>query len=252
MNKTNQDTAAGDLLREIRSILDQGPDLPGTERILSLLGCPRVSESLLAGLCIYSDYLPKATEHPFSPGQRYLHFLWDAFDRSLLSLSMPVAFPFRRMLAERLFARCGNNFIAEGDIRFNFGQLLSVGNDVFFNRGSFIDTKGGVTIGDAVGIGEFVRIFTHAHSESIHSVRTYSPVTIKEYAKIFSGAMILPGVTIGRQAIVAGGAVVTTDVPENSVVAGVPARVIRERRTEGRTGADLDHVWLHKGAFQDE
>jgi acetyltransferase-like isoleucine patch superfamily enzyme len=252
MNKPNPDKAQGDLIRNIRLILDQGPDLHGTERILSLLGCPAIEESFLAGLRIYSDFLPRAADHPFSPRQRYLHVLWDAFDRSLFSLSMPVAFPFRRMVAKRLFRRCGKNFISEGEVRFNFGQFLSVGDDVFFNRGSFIDTKGGVTIGDAVGIGEFVRIFTHVHSESIHSVRTYSPVTIMEYAKVFSGAMILPGVTIGRQAIVAGGAVVTTDVPDNSVVAGAPARVIRERRTEGRTGTDLDHVWLHGGAFQDE
>ncbi|OPZ43940.1 MAG: galactoside O-acetyltransferase [Euryarchaeota archaeon ADurb.BinA087] len=252
MNKPKLDRVPGDLIRKIQLILEQGPDLDGTEKILSLLGCPPIDEQFLAGLRIYSDFLPRAADYPFSPEQRYLHVLWDAFDRSLFSLSMTVAFPLRRMIAKRLFRHCGKNFTSEGEVRFNFGQFLSVGDDVFFNRGSFIDTKGGVTIGDAVGIGEFVRIFTHTHSESLHSVRTYSPVTIKEYAKIFSGAMILPGVTIGRQAIVAGGAVVTTDVPENSVVAGVPARVIRERRTEGRTGADLDHVWLHRGAFQDE
>jgi acetyltransferase-like isoleucine patch superfamily enzyme len=77
-------------------------------------------------------------------------------------------------------------------------------------------------------------------------------VRIGDYAKVFSGAMILPGVTIGPQAIVAGGAVVTTDVPPNTVVAGIPARAIRERKTDGRTGKDLNHIWLYNGAFQDE
>jgi acetyltransferase-like isoleucine patch superfamily enzyme len=141
--------------------------------------------------------------------------------------------PFRRILAKKLFLKCGKNFCAESNIRFNFGQYMSVGNDVFLNAGTFIDSKGGVTIGDAVGIGEFVRIFTHTHSESNHAERTYAPVTIDDYAKIYTGAMIFPGVSIGEQAIVAGGAVVTGDVPPNTVVAGIPAKPIRARKNGG-------------------
>jgi acetyltransferase-like isoleucine patch superfamily enzyme len=240
------------LLDELQALIDIGPDLRGTGRILYLLGCPVPREFSLEELQIYSEFLPKAAEHPFSKEQRFLHFLWDAFDRSPLSLSMNVAFLFRRMIAKRLFSDCGKNFCSEGDVRFNFGQFLSIGDDVFFNRGSYFDTKGGLKIGNSVGIGEFVRIFTHSHSESDHVIRTYAPVTIGEYAKIFSGAMILPGVSIGSQAIVAGGAVVTKDVPSNTIVAGIPARVIRDRENEGKLGKDLHHVWLYEGAFQDE
>ncbi|MHB8118100.1 MAG: acyltransferase [Methanothrix sp.] len=140
----------------------------------------------------------------------------------------------------------------ESNIRFNFGQYLSVGNDVFLNTGTFIDSKGGVTIGDSVGIGEFVRIFTHTHSESNHAERNYAPVTIKDYAKIYTGAMIFPGVSIGEQAIVAGGAVVIRDVPPNTVVAGIPAKAMRSRKNEGRCREELNHIWLYNGAFQDE
>jgi acetyltransferase-like isoleucine patch superfamily enzyme len=162
------------------------------------------------------------------------------------------AIPFRRIIARRLFKECGKNFFAESNIRFNFGQYMSVGNDVFLNAGTFIDSKGGVVIGDAVGIGEFVRIFTHSHSESDHAKRTYAPVIIKDYAKIYTGAMILPGLSIGEQAIVGGGSVVTKDVPPNTVVAGIPAKPIRSRMNEGRRREQLNHIWLYKGAFQDE
>jgi acetyltransferase-like isoleucine patch superfamily enzyme len=55
----------------------------------------------------------------------------------------------------------------------------------------------------------------------------------------------MPGVTIGNQAIVASGAMVTHDVPPNTVVAGMPARVRRERHTEGHKGEELDHIWLY-------
>jgi acetyltransferase-like isoleucine patch superfamily enzyme len=240
------------LLDELQDLVDLGPDLQGTEHILYLLGCPAPPGISLADIQLYSEFLPKGAEHPFSREQRFLHFLWDVFDRSPLSLSMNVAFPLRRMIARRVFADCGKNFISEGDVRFNFGQFLSVGDDVFFNRGSYFDTKGGLEIGDSVGIAEFVRIFTHSHSESDHAIRTYAPVRIGQYAKISAGAMILPGVTIGAQAVVAGGAVVTKDVPANAVVAGVPARVIRDRENEMKLGKDLNHIWLYEGAFQDE
>jgi acetyltransferase-like isoleucine patch superfamily enzyme len=211
-----------------------------------------VNEQFLAQVKIYSEYLPKAADTPFSDEQRFLHFLWDVFERSPLSLATNFAIPFRRMIAKKLFLHCGKNFYAEANIRFNFGQYLSVGDDVFFNAGTFIDSKGGVTIGDAAGIGEFVRIFTHTHSESNHTERTYAPVSIGDYAKIYTGAMIFPGVSIGEQAIVAGGAVVTKDVPPNTVVAGIPAKAIRPRKNEGRCREALNHVWLYNGAFQDE
>lgn len=236
----------------VGEIVNNGLDRPGTLKILDIIGLLPIQEQTLADMKLYSEYLPKTAETPFSEEQRYLHFLWDVFERAPLSLATNFSIPFRRLIARKLFKRCGKNFCAESNIRFNFGQRLSVGNDVFLNAGTFIDSKGGVIIGNAVGIGEFVRIFTHAHSESDHAERTYAPVTIGDYAKIYTGAMIFPGVSIGEQAIVAGGAVVTGDVPPNTVVAGIPAKPLRPRKNEGRLREELNHIWLYKGAFQDE
>jgi acetyltransferase-like isoleucine patch superfamily enzyme len=239
-------------LETIGALLENGPDRAGMMTVLGLLGLPGIDEQYLEDMVLYSEYLPKAAKKPFSVEQRYLHFLWDAFERTPVSLATNFAIPFRRMIAKKLFLQCGKNFCAEANIRFNFGQFIAAGNDVFINTGTFIDSKGGVTIGDAVGIGEFVRIFTHSHSESDHAERSYAPVIIDDYAKVYAGAMVFPGVTIGEQSIVAGGAVVTKDVPPNTVVAGVPAKAIRQRKNEGRTREELNHVWLHDGAFQDE
>jgi acetyltransferase-like isoleucine patch superfamily enzyme len=69
-------------------------------------------------------------------------------------------------------------------------------------------------------------------------------VIIHDYAKIYTGAIVMPGVEIGEQAIVAAHAVVGKDVPPNTLVAGAPARVVRERKTSGKSGEDLDHIWL--------
>jgi acetyltransferase-like isoleucine patch superfamily enzyme len=157
---------------------------------------------------------------------------------------VPFSIPFRRLLAENIFGSCGPAFLCEENVRFNFGRYIEVGESVFFNRGCFLDAKGGIVVGNEVALGEDVKIFTHAHSEASHIERTYQPVEICDYAKIYSGATLMPGVTVGKQAIVGAGAMVTHDVPENTVVAGIPAKVIRERRTEGRSGEELDHIWL--------
>jgi len=232
-------------LEEIDGIIKSGLDGQGTERILQVLEGPCYSRELLEGLTLYSELLPLGREHPFAPEQRYLHFLWDTLDKLPICLFVNFAILFRRLIAERLFKRCGVGFVSEENFRFNFGQFIEIGDFVFFNRGVYIDSKGGVTIGNAVCLTEDVRIFTHTHSESSHIVREYRPVVIKDYAKIYTGAIILPGVTIGEQAIVAANSIVSQDVPPNMVVASSPAKIVRERKTEGKTGDELDHIWLY-------
>jgi len=231
-------------LDEIGALIGNGLDTEGTLRILRLLDGPTYSQASLEELTLYSELLPMAQEKPFTREQRYLHFLWDAFDKLPICLNANFGILFRRLIAERLFKKCGVGFIAEENFRFNFGQNIEVGDFVFFNRGVFIDSKGGVIIGNHVALTEDVKIFTHSHSESSHIVREYKPVVIKDYAKIYTGAVILPGVTVGEQAIVASHSLVTKDVPANALVTGMPAQVVRERKTDGKSGDELDHIWL--------
>lgn len=231
-------------LEEIGAIIGMGLDTKGTLRILRILDGPKYSQAFLEELTLYSELLPMGREKPFSREQRYLHFLWDTFDKLPICLNANFGILFRRLIAERLFKKCGIGFIAEENFRFNFGQNIEVGDFVFFNRGVFVDSKGGVTIGNYVGLTEDVRIFTHSHSESSHIIREYKPVVIKDYAKIYTGAVILPGVTIGEQAIVAAHSLVTKDVPPNTLVAGMPAQPVRKRTTDSKSGDELDHIWL--------
>ena len=237
-------TVIHDMLEDVGSIIQGGLDTEGVLRILRLLDVPGYTKELMEDLTLYPELLPLAREMPFTSEQRYLHFLWDALDKLPICLNANFSILFRRLIAGRLFKRCGAGFTAEENFRFNFGQNLDIGDFVFFNRGVFIDSKGGISIGNSVGIGEDVRIFTHSHSEASHIIREYKPVIICDYAKIYTGSMILPGVTIGEQSIVAAHAVVTKDVPANMVVAGTPAQVVRERKTEGKSGDELDHIWL--------
>ncbi len=164
----------------------------------------------------------------FTKEQRYFHFLWDVIDRYPLGVVANFAIPFRRIIANKLFEKCGKNFIAEEHVRFNYGQNTEVGDDVFFNRGVYLDSKGGIKIGNYVCLTEGVQIFTHVHSEDTHTIRHYNGVRICDFAKIMVNAVLLPGVTIGEEAVVAGCSVVTKDVPAGMMVAGSPARVVRE------------------------
>ncbi len=231
-------------LDEAAELIGRGLDGVSVRRLLRLCEAPMPSDEVLDHLRLYSETLPKGREPGFTPEQRYLHAVWDLFDRGPASISVNFSIPFRRLLAARLFARCGAAFVCEEQVRFNFGQFITAGQNVFFNRGVYLDSKGGITLGDDVALAEDVRIFTHGHSEASHMERTYQPVTIGSRAKVYAGATILPGVTIGEEAIVGSGSIVSHDVPAGMVAVGVPAKVVRERRTEGRHGDDLDHLWL--------
>ena len=237
-------------LTALEHLLDGELGAGDVTHVLERLGSPGFPGHLLPEARIYNDYLPKAAEVRPTPRQRALHLIWDAFDKLPLSVVTDFAIPFRRLIAERLFKRCGDCFIADEGVRFNYGQLLEVGDDVFLNRGVFLDTKGGVTIGDSVCLTEWVVVFTHTHSESDHAVRSYAPVLLEPYAKIYSDAIILPGVTVGAEGIVAARSLVAKDVAPGTLVAGIPAKPIRERASEGRHGEELDHVWFAEAAFQ--
>ena len=115
-------------------------------------------------------------------------------------------------------------------IHINYGPGVSFGSDCFLNFGCTLLALGGITIEDDVFIGPHCVLATEYHPEEPsqrHTLLT-KPIVIRQNAWLGANVTVLAGVTIGRNAIVAAGSVVTKDVPDNSVVAGTPARVIRE------------------------
>jgi acetyltransferase-like isoleucine patch superfamily enzyme len=112
---------------------------------------------------------------------------------------------------------------------------MVIGEGTWIGQQCFIHSAGGLTIGSDVGIGPGVRILTSAHrldeleKPILHATVDFKAVSIESGSDIGVGAIILPGVRIGAGAQVAAGAVVTEDVADLAVVAGVPARVIRRR-----------------------
>lgn len=238
------------ILEKVENILNEEVNKESIIKILDLIKCSFPLE-ILDEMKLYGDYLPKNKELGFTKEKRYLHFLWEVLDKSPMCLISNFAIPYRQLLAKKLFKSCGKNFIAEENVRFNVPDNIEIGDNVFLNRGTFLDSKGGIVIGNSVTLTEGVTVFTHSHEEHDHVSRTYAPVIIKDYAKVYSNTTILPGVTIEEQGIVAACSLVTEDVSKNTMVAGVPAKTIRERRTFEKKKAELNHMWLHNGEFQE-
>ncbi|MBM4429219.1 MAG: sugar O-acetyltransferase [Chloroflexi bacterium] len=139
--------------------------------------------------------------------------------------------PERRTMLQRLLGGIGENSLIEPPFYCVYGRNIYLGDDVFLNFLCTILDCNEVRIGNHVMIGPNVQIYTAAHllqaeprNQGLEEAR---PIVIEDNVWIGGAAILLPGVTIGRNAVVGAGAVVTRDVPANAVVAGSPARVIR-------------------------
>jgi maltose O-acetyltransferase len=109
-------------------------------------------------------------------------------------------------------------------------ERVVIGANCIIGDTCFLDGRSGITFGNNVNVGGHVTIFTRQHDvNSPDFAEIGAPVRVGDYAWIASHAIILPGVSIGRGAVVAAGSVVTRDVPEYTVVGGNPASHIRDR-----------------------
>jgi acetyltransferase-like isoleucine patch superfamily enzyme len=116
----------------------------------------------------------------------------------------------------------------------DFGENINIGKNVFVNHACTFMDRGGISLEDNVLIGPKVNLITTKHPVNPTERRATisQPILIKKGAWIGVGATILPGVTIGENSIVAAGAVVSKDVPDNTIVGGIPAKFIKSITNE--------------------
>lgn len=139
-----------------------------------------------------------------------------------------------RLLVRRIFRQCGRGVNVRPGVYFGSGRNLSLGDDSMLGQNSIIGSTAEVRIGNDVMMGPEVLIYTsnHGTARGIPMRRQpleCAPVSIGNDVWIGARCIILPGVTIGEGAVLAAGAVVTSDVPANAVVGGVPAKVLKYR-----------------------
>ena len=111
----------------------------------------------------------------------------------------------------------------------DFGENISIGKNVFVNHACTFMDRGGITLEDNVLVGPKVNLITTNHPlhPSERRATISHAILIKRNAWIGAAATIMPGVTIGENSVVAAGAMVTKDVPANTIVGGIPAKVIK-------------------------
>lgn len=121
----------------------------------------------------------------------------------------------------------GENSIVVAPLQGVCFDKIKIGNNVFVNSNLLAMARGGITIEDNVQIAANVQLITNNHDMYDRLVLLCKPVVIRKGAWIGAGATILPGVEVGKHAVVGAAAVVTKDVPDYAVVVGNPARVIK-------------------------
>lgn len=157
-----------------------------------------------------------------------LLWLWYSFDRSPAGgQNVHLAIGFRRLLAARLFARCGRNFKCFQFAEFSYGYNLEVGDDVVVHRHVLLDDRGGITLGHRVSISDYANIYSHTHSIVDQKEVTNARTVLEDDVRITYHATVLAGVRVARNAMVGAVAVATKDVRPYHVNVGIPAKSIR-------------------------
>jgi maltose O-acetyltransferase len=144
--------------------------------------------------------------------------------------------------------KIGAHSLIQGKVRLtghgNPCEMLSIGEQTLITGGLHVDLGAAVRIGNMVRIGHDVSLLTINHAVGPFYLRAgtsfFGEIVIEDGCWLASRCTVLPGVTIGAGAIVAAGSVVTRSVPKHTLVAGVPARVVRELSEEGEPAPMLD------------
>lgn len=215
-----------DLCREILAELYLGPD-ESPRSILNDPSAPPGRKSLAISLdprniTLESEYYDDLNPDRWAEAKPLL-WLWIMFDRSPLGHNVELGLRFRRVLAKHLFAECGDGVKIFRDVEFTYGYNLRVGDEVVMHHHVFLDDRSGITLGNRVSLSDYVNIYSHSHSLTDIKQIKLEPTVIGDGVRLTYHVTVLPGVTIGEDAMVGGHAIVTRDIPPHTVWVGVPA-----------------------------
>jgi len=165
--------------------------------------------------------------------RRLLAYFWFTLVMSTTAVlsDVTIMLRIRGWLVRPCFRSCGRRFEIASGTRINFTNRMMIGDDVYIGPGCWINAYGGVTLNDQVMLGPYTILVTTEHARVDNSYRfghaESLPVQIGRGSWTAAHVVVIKGVRIGRGVLVAAGAVVTKDLPDNCVAGGVPARVLR-------------------------
>lgn len=206
--------------------------LPSATRLALLSLDPR-------NVTLEPEYYAECDAEAFARTKPLL-WLWYSFDRTQLGgQNVDLGIRLRRLLAQRIFRKCGANFKAFQHVEFSFGYNLEVGDDVVVHRHVLLDDRGGLVLGDRVSISDYANVYSHTHSIVDQRDVTDAVTRIDNDVRITYHATVLAGVHVGENGMVGAGAIATKDVRPYHVHVGIPAKSIR---VKPNAPADVFHL----------
>ena len=143
------------------------------------------------------------------------------------NLALPYTEEWTSLMKELFYNQIGENSVVNNGLTVVLPKNVTIGSGVTVMNGALMMAAGGITIEDKVLIAANVKLITNNHDPYERDILTCKPILIKEGAWVGAGATILPGVTVGKYAIVGSDSVVTKDIPDYAVAVGTPAKVIK-------------------------
>ena len=173
------------------------------------------------------EYYGECDDARFQPVKPLL-WLWYSFDRTVLGAqNVDLGVKLRRLLARKIFKRCGENFKAFQHVEFSFGHNMDVGDNVVIHRHVLLDDRGGIRMGNNVSVSDYANVYSHTHSIVDQRDVTNALTVLEDGVRVTYHATVLAGVHVGEQGMVGASAVATKDVRPYHVYVGIPAKSVR-------------------------
>jgi acetyltransferase-like isoleucine patch superfamily enzyme len=177
-----------------------------------------------------------ATDQSKFQNVKPLLWFWKCLDQTPLGQSVDSGLKIRRMLAERIFAKCGKNIKIFQNVEVSVGYNIEAGDDIAIHRYVFIDDIGGVILHDGVSLSDFVNVYSHTHDILNSPDVTLKQTVIGKGVRVTYHATILAGTILSDDSMIGAFGLATRDFEPSVVGLGIPAkpRVWKERASDPR------------------
>jgi len=186
-----------------------------------------------------SEYYAEKDEERFRES-KHIQWLWRQFDATPMADNVAFALRFRRMLADHLFADCGDGCRFFKGITFTYGHNITVGDNTVVHDDVHLDDRGELRIGDRVSISDGAHVYSHDHDVVDQTEVTNYRTVVEDDARITYDSMIRAGVRVGENAIVGAKSIVRRDVPAHHIAVGQPAKSVKVKPGWEAVAAPLD------------
>jgi len=143
------------------------------------------------------------------------------------NLALPLTDEYFSLMKELFYNQIGENSVVNNQLTVVVPKNVTIGSGVTVMNGALMMAAGGITIEDNVMIAANVQLISNNHDPYDRQILTCKPVLIKYGAWVGAGATILPGVTVGKYAIIGANSVVNKDIPDYAVAVGSPAKFVK-------------------------